>query len=390
MSPDQGIVKTRIERQLAEISRLGLWRDLSEIPEINLCSNDYLGLSRDAEVKSAVARAVVESKSIASTGSRLLSGHARVWEELEEEFAAFARTASALYFSSGYLANVGLITSLVTKEDMVFSDALNHASLIDGIRLSGAQKVIYPHCDMNRLEDLLRHHHSSGAARLIATESIFSMDGDRAPLRELADLAARYGAEIVVDEAHATGVEGGCGEGVTTAMGLEDRVLAIVHTCGKALASMGAFVCGGRSLKPYLLNRARTFIFSTAMPAYFAEQIRAALNRVQGMHTERTYLRQISNRLRDHLDNFGHSSSSSSQIVPLIMGRNKMASRLAWYLQEQGFGIRAIRPPTVPAGSARLRFSLTTRISVADVDRLADSINSYLSCKHEECVGAGN
>jgi 8-amino-7-oxononanoate synthase len=167
-------------------------------------------------------------------------------------------------------------------------------------------------------------------------------------------------------------------------------VLAIVHTCGKALASMGAFVCGGRSLKPYLLNRARTFIFSTAMPAYFAEQIRAALKRVQGMHTERTYLRQISNGLRDHLNNLGHYSSSSSQIVPLIVGRNKMASRLAWYLQEQGFGIRAIRPPTVPAGSARLRFSLTTRISVADVDRLADSINSYFSCKHEECVGAGH
>jgi 8-amino-7-oxononanoate synthase len=386
---NQGFLKARIERQLVEISGLGLWRELVENSGLNLCSNDYLGLSRDAEVKAAVAKAVAETNSIASTGSRLLSGHSQAWGELEEEFAAFAGTESALYFSSGYMANVGLITSLLTKEDMVFSDALNHASLIDGIRLSGAHKTIYPHCDMNVLEDLLRHHHSSGA-RLIVTESIFSMDGDRAPLREMAELATRYGAEIIVDDAHATGVEGSRGQGLTAAMGLEDQVLAVVHTCGKALASMGAFVCGSSSLKRYLLNRARTFIFSTAMPAYFAEQIRAALNRIQPMHAQRAYLQQISSRLRAHLNKFGIPASSSSQIVPLVVGQNETAARLASYLKERGFGTRAIRPPTVPAGSARLRFSLTTQISAADVDRLADSINSYFCCTHEEYVNAGS
>jgi 8-amino-7-oxononanoate synthase len=387
MSGDQGIINARIERQLTEISGSGLWRELVKISGLNFCSNDYLGLSQDAEIKAAAVRAVAESKSIASTGSRLLSGNARVWEQLEEEFAVFAGTASALYFSSGYLANVGLITSLLTKEDTVFSDALNHASLIDGIRLSGARKVIYPHCDMNVLEDLLLNHHSGGA-RLIVTESIFSMDGDRAPLCEMVDLAARYGAEIIVDEAHATGVEGSHGEGITAAMALENQVLAVVHTCGKALACMGAFVCGSTSLKQYLLNRARTFVFSTAMPAYFAEQICAALKRVQRMNAERAYLQQISSRFRAHLNKLGIPANSCSQIVPLIVGRNETASRLATYLEERGFGIRAIRPPTVPAGSARLRFSLTTQISEADVDRLADSINSYFSCKHEECVGA--
>jgi 8-amino-7-oxononanoate synthase len=372
-------VQARMLRELEELRRKTQFRELAEVSGINLYSNDYLGLASDPRLKLAVLEAVAQAPRVGSTGSRLLSGHAKIWEELEAEFAEFAGTSATLYFNSGYAANTGLLSAIVTKDDLVFSDHLNHASLIDGVRLSGARKVIYPHCDLDALEDGLKKQATSGR-KVIVTESIFSMDGDRAPLSEIVPLAERYGAEVIVDEAHATGTHGEAGRGVVAAMGLQNDVLAIIHTCGKALASMGAFVCGSLALKHYLINHARSFIFSTAMPPYFAGQVGTALRLAMAMDAERRHLARLSECLRRRLHDIQlDTRASSSQIVPLICGGNEAAAQLAEHLQAHGFAVRAIRPPTVPQGTARLRFSLTARITESDVDRLADAVAEHVS-----------
>src|ERR1700694_4484203 len=286
---------------LAELKGQSLLRDLSLVSGINFCSNDYLGLSGDPRLKQALLQAIGQCERIAATGSRLLSGHDAVWDETETLFAGFAGTEAALYFSSGFAANTGLLSAVLTPGDVVFSDALNHASLIDGIRLSRARKVIYPHCDLNFLERELRRSAEHSISRVIVTESIFSMDGDRAPLQEIFQLAQKYGAEVIVDEAHATGVCGPCGKGLLAELGLQEQALAILYTCGKALASMGAFVCGSQVLRRFLINHARSFIFSTAMPPYFAGQIKAALELAVSMDAERLHLVRLASGLRERL-----------------------------------------------------------------------------------------
>jgi len=362
----------RMQAELAALQGRAQLRTLETNTGINLCSNDYLGLTTDVRLKAAILDGVSSIRQMGATGSRLLSGNSREWEQLEEEFAQFAGTTDALYFSSGYLANIGLLSSLLEPDDWVFSDSLNHASIIDGIRLSRARKVIYPHRDLKAVEDgLARYAHEAGC-KLIITESVFSMDGDRAPLKELLLLARKYHAELVVDEAHATGVHGPQGRGLAAELGVADELLAIVHTCGKALASMGAFVCSGATLNRFLVNRARPFIFSTAMPPYFALQIRAALRITVGADSERARLRETSDRLRSLLQGAGfNTGTSSSQIVPVILGDNESALHFAAELKRSGFTARAIRPPTVSPGSSRLRLSLTSKITAENVDRLA-------------------
>jgi len=375
-------INARMLLRLEELRQKAQLRELAEVAGVNLYSNDYLGLAVDPRLKLAAIEAVAQASRTGSTGSRLLSGHAAVWDELEEEFSEFAGTPAALYFNSGYAANTGLLSAILTKDDVVFSDSLNHASLIDGVRQSGARKVIYPHCDLNALEVALKDtlNHTKSGHRVIVTESIFSMDGDRAPLLEMVALAKRYGAEVIVDEAHATGTQGKAGRGIVASLGLQDDVFAIVHTCGKALASMGAFVCGSKALKHYLINHARSFIFSTAMPPYFAGQVRAALRLAMGMDAEREHLAVLAERLREKLGRLSlDTRASSSQIVPLMCGENEAALQLAEHLQASGFGVRAIRPPTVPRGTSRLRFSLTARVTHAEVDRLVEAIAQHFS-----------
>jgi 8-amino-7-oxononanoate synthase len=346
---------------------------------VNLCSNDYLGLSDDPRLKQAVLEAVAGTEAVASTGSRLLSGNSREWEDIESEFADFAGTEGALYFGSGYAANIGLLSCLLKPGDTVFSDALNHASLIDGIRLSGAKKIIYPHRDLEFLGHALHDHANSSSPCVIVTESVFSMEGDIAPIAALLELARRYGAGLVIDEAHATGVRGPRGRGIAAELGLEREMLAIVHTCGKALASVGAFVCGGSALKDYLINRARTFIFSTAMPPYLAGQIHAALALARAAESERAHLQDIAAALREGLAIVGlNSGASTTHIVPLILGSNEIALHVARNLQRSGFTVKAIRPPTVPLGSARLRVSLTSKIKLCDVHRLVAAAHECL------------
>jgi 7-keto-8-aminopelargonate synthetase-like enzyme len=270
---------------------------------------------------------------------------------------------------------VGLLTALLRPEDIVFSDSANHASLIDGIRLAKCQRVIFPHLDLRFLEDKLRSHASAPGVRAIVVESIFSMEGDRAPLPDLYALATRYGAELIVDEAHATGVCGPRGSGCVADAGLSGRILATVHTCGKALGAAGAFVCGTEDLKRVLINRARTFIFSTGLPPYFASQVSTGMNLGREMDGERAHLAELGGFLRNQLRTSGFDTAASgSQIVPVILGSNAVAIQFAESLRSRGFGVRAIRPPTVPKGTARLRLSLTSKLSKETLSELVAAL----------------
>ena len=353
-------------------------RSLVEIQGVNFCSNDYLGLAEHPELREAVVRALGNGTRAGATGSRLLAGHTEAWRELEDEFAAFAGTEAALFFDNGYAANMGMLASLAGPDDVMYSDVLNHASLIDGMRLSGARKVIYPHLDLDVLEDRLREDAGAPWRRVIVTESVFSMNGDVAPLREMAALAEKYGAAMIVDEAHATGVHGPRGRGLVAEANILPQVLAILHTCGKALGSAGAFVCGSAVLKEHLINHARTFIYSTALPPYFVEQIRAALRLAAGMENERELLKKkAQGMIRTLRHERFDTAKSSSQIVPVILGTNEATLSAAAHLQKEGFAVRGIRPPTVPTGQARLRLSLTTKITDEELKRLVISLAEW-------------
>jgi 8-amino-7-oxononanoate synthase len=379
--------KDELKTGLRELEAKSGLRSVAEIRGVNLCSNDYLGLAENPALKEAVVEAVRDSTRVGGTGSRLLSGHAAIWNELEEEFARFAGTEAALYFGSGYAANLGVLTSLLKKEDVVFSDALNHASLIDGMRLSGARRIIYPHLDLNVLESELRKHEHERCRKLVVTESVFSMDGDVAPVTEIFTLADRYGAGVIVDEAHATGVHGPSGRGIAAASGCADFLVASVHPCGKALASAGAFVCGSAILREHLINHARTFVFSTAQPQYMAGQIRAALRLALAMDREREELHAQSKRFAAALRSQGwDTGNSTTQIVPAMIGGNEETLAAADFLQEGGFTVRAIRPPTVPRGAARLRFSLTARIPDDTLDRLENALNQWRDLAYRSAV----
>jgi len=368
-------ILAHLKADLAALEAQLQLRNLTHPAGIDLCSNDYLGLSADPRLRQAVVEALEHGAAIASTGSRLLSGNAPVWEDLEAEFAAFVGAESTLFFTSGYAANLGLLSALLGPDDVVFSDSSNHASLIDGIRLSHARKVIFPHLDLNFLEDHLERAVAVRGQKFIIIESLFSMEGDRAPLREIAALAARHGAEIIVDEAHATGVFGPQGRGLVAEAGLSGRVLASVHTCGKALASAGAFVACPKTLKLFLVNHARTFIFSTALPPYVAFQIRAAIGFAREADEQRTRLFSLAASLRARLSEAGLNTGwSDSPIVPVLLGSNELALAAASRLRAEGFAIRAIRPPTVPPGTARLRLSLYAGLSATDCERLSRAL----------------
>jgi 8-amino-7-oxononanoate synthase len=371
----------RILAELADLESKAQLRHLETPHGIDLNSNDYLGLSTDPRMKQAVLDAIEAAPRVASTGSRLLSGHDEAWTVLEKDFAHWVGAGAVLYFTSGYAANIGLLSAILRRDDVVFSDSANHASLIDGMRLTKSRRVVFPHLDLNALEGELRWSHSGSGARFIVVESIFSMDGDRAPLRELAALAWRYKAELIVDEAHATGVSGPGGRGCVAEAGLAGRVFATVHTCGKALAAAGAFVCGSEPLRRLLINRARTFIFGTAQPPYFASQVAAGMRLAATMEAERAQLADLSSFLKNELlQNGFETAGSDSHIVPVVLGSNDTALAFAANLQARGYCIRAIRPPTVPAGTARLRMSLTTNLTQP---MLADLVGALVQIRKE-------
>ena len=357
------------EQELDALDAQGQRRRLRLPQGIDLVSNDYLGLAGDARLIERM-RAALGRLGAGAGGSRLLRGHHGYFDATETRLAAFGGSETALLFSSGYMANLGLLSTIMTRDDLVLSDALNHASLIDGVRMSGARKHVYAHLDLNAVERVLRTLRPKRT--FIVTESVFSMDGDLAPLRELADLAEAHGALLIVDEAHATGLYGIRGSGRVEELGLRERVLATVHTGGKALGSGGAWVCGSRVLCDTLLNRARSFIFSTAPLPVLTAALDTALEIVQAEPDRRADVHRKADLLRVALRAGGvDCGASASPIVPVLVGRNDAAVDLQRRLLEAGFDARAIRPPTVPAGTARLRVTVRYPVSDEDLQRFA-------------------
>lgn len=325
---------------------------------VNFGSNDYLGLAGDPRLAAAATRASDES-GWGSGASPLVVGHARWHADLESALAQLEGTEAALLFTTGYAANIGAITALVGPGDVVFSDALNHASIVDGCRLSKAEIRIYPHGDARELARMMSDAHRF-RRRLIVTDGLFSMDGDFAPLTALAELADRYGCMLAVDEAHATGVFGGSGRGACEEFGVEERVDIHIGTLSKALGSIGGFVAGKQTLVDWLINKARLYIFSTALPPAAAAASLTALEIVRDEPERRDELRARAGELREGLQRAGWNiGPSASQIIPLVTGSAERTLALADALGKAGFIVPPIRPPSVPAGASRLRLSLS-------------------------------
>jgi 8-amino-7-oxononanoate synthase len=371
-------LERRVRKAIHELEAAGLRRTLKAPAGIDLSSNDYLGLATHPLVKQKMAEAVL-SDGCGSTGSRLLRGNRESFTRVERRFAEFKGAEAALYFGSGYAANVGVLSTFIERNDLVFSDEHNHASIIDGIRLSRAKRTKFPHCDVDRVAHLLREG-PSGVQKFLVTESLFSMDGDFAPLAEYAELCRETGTTLIVDEAHAVGIYGDRGSGYVEYTGTEDGVFLTVNTAGKALGVAGAFVSGPDWAIDFLIQQARTFIFSTAPPPPVAAALEASLNVVRDEPERRLQLLAKSALLRRILDDSGlNIPVSNSQIIPVILGDNQLATLAAEELQREGFDVRALRPPTVPAGTARLRVTVNAGLDEAILIRFALALKKVCS-----------
>lgn len=382
-----------VEQELAELRESDLERTLVEIqgppapevkiggkPHILLASNNYLGLATDPRVIAAAA-AALERYGAGAGASRLVSGHLPIHRELEERLAALEGTEGALVFGSGYLANVGAITSLVASWDVIYSDALNHASIVDGCRLSRAEVRVYPHRDHQHLESLLRADEGCFRRRLIVTDAVFSMDGDLAPLPELVELAERFGAILMVDEAHATGVLGARGAGAVEHFGLPGRVPVIMGTLSKALASVGGFIAGPRPLIRYLVNRARPLVFTTGLPASAAGAALAALDIVAAEPERRKRVLELAARLSVGLQVAGYQVlPTESAVVPLPIGEPRAALALSDALRRRGVFCPAIRPPTVGEGQSRLR---VVPMATHTDEQIARALQAFAEARRE-------
>jgi len=345
-------------------------------PLVDFSSNDYLGLA-DHPALIEGAKKAMEKWGAGARASRLMSGDLEIHHRLESAIAALKGKEAGLLFGSGYLANTGIIPALCGRNDVIYSDRLNHASIVDGVLLSRARFCRFRHNDMNHLEDLLKSHKSRYRKALIVVESVYSMDGDQAPVSELLELRGRYGAMLMIDEAHATGVFGAKGEGIISQAGAES-VDVILSTFGKALGGYGAFVAVSNRMKQFLLNRARTFIFSTALPPAVIGANLAAVKLLEEEPERRTRVCELASELRRALkEDLGFiNTPSESQIVPMMVGDSQGALSLAESLRDAGFFVKAIRPPTVPEGTARLRLSVTANHSLKDVRQLLEALSS--------------
>ena len=369
-------------------------RSLRYEPELlDFSSNDYLCLNRDGShselLNSLICETGVESNvTVGSTGSRLIRGHWPSFENAEEEFNRWARTPDSLLFQSGYNANVGALSALTGPGDLVFCDRLCHASLLDGIRLSGAQKIYFKHNDLNHLESLLATK-STRRRKWILSESVFSMDGDVPDLKGLLDLCRRYQATLYLDEAHALGFFGseespGAGLLASRRAELGDDVFdhAIISApLGKAPGVMGAFVAGDKLLKDYLINRARSFVFSTAQPPILAAMIGAIIRRFRNHEYDHRMasLRKNVSYIKSLIAELHLVSPSDSAIVPIVLGEMDKCLQVSEHLKNHGMDVRAIRPPTVPEGSSRLRITIHSCHSQSELDRLMELIQPFAS-----------
>jgi len=382
----------RLADQLFELGRRGLLRrrlvrESAQGPRILVegrellafCSNDYLGLANDPRVIEAVISAA-RRHGVGEGASHLLTGYSAVHRRLEEKLAEFAGTPRALFFSSGYQANIGTVCALVGAGDAVFSDSLNHASLIDGMRLSRAEVVRYPHRDTGFLGDALAR--SKASIKLVATDGVFSMDGDIAPLPEILDLCERHDAWLMVDDAHGFGVLGPEGRGVPAHFGLRSDRIVYMGTLGKAAGVSGAFVAASADVVETLVQRARSYIYTTASPALLAAAVETSLELVRKEAWRREHLQRLIGILKAHFKGADTLlAPSDTPIQPLIIGGNREALAASAALRERGILVPAIRPPTVPEGTARLRVSLSAGHRVEDVQELAGALR-------ETCAGA--
>jgi 8-amino-7-oxononanoate synthase len=377
-----------IDAELARLRDEGLFRELPAPlarqgpvvdqgggPLVNFASNDYLGLAADQRLVAAAIDAC-RASGAGRGASPLICGRSPQHAALEERLAQFEGAEAALVFPSGFAANAGIVPALVDRGDAIYADAKNHASLIDGCRLARATTHVYPHGDAEALERLLQAETSRGR-RLIVTDSLFSMDGDLAPLTKIGELAGRYGAMLLVDEAHATGVFGPHGRGVAEQCEVDGPGVIRMGTLSKALGAAGGFVSGSRSLIDWLANRARTYIFSTAQPAATCAAALAALDVVEREPHRRRELLETAERLRGELRRRGWNTlRSASQIIPLVVGSPTEAVRLSAELRSAGYWVPAIRPPSVPPGESLLRLCLMAAHTREMIDGLLDVLGS--------------
>ncbi|MGZ8161722.1 MAG: 8-amino-7-oxononanoate synthase [Methylobacter sp.] len=376
---------------LENIARQNLYRSrrVTESPQginlqldgrniLNFCSNDYLGMANHPEVVKAFKTAA-NQYGVGSGSAHLICGHSFAHHALEEELAAFTGRDRALLFSTGYMANMGVISSLVGRGDMVFEDRLNHASLLDGGLLSGARFKRYAHADIDNLSTGLE---KAAGNKLIVTDGVFSMDGDYAPLKKLSLAAKNHNAWLMVDDAHGLGVIGAHGGGILEYYGLkQDEVAVLMGTMGKGLGTFGAFVAGSELLIETLIQKARTYIYTTALPPAIAEATRASLKLVIGENWRRDKLEKLTARFRSGAQQLGlQLMASSSPIQPIVIGDSKRAVEISNVLLNAGFLISAVRPPTVPQGSARLRVTFSAMHEEQQIDRLLDALAESMTC----------
>ncbi len=374
--------------ELQQLANAGLRRSLKAVRQrragtvlldgeriADFASNDYLGLASDPRLGRAAA-AVLESEGTGAGAARLISGNHPVHEALERELATFKHCARALLFASGYMANLGAIPALVGKADVIYSDALNHASLVDGCRLSRATIRVFPHADLDALEQLLREDAGEFRRAMIVVEGVFSMDGDTFPLEALMPLARRYGAWTYVDDAHGTGVLGATGRGAIEQCNILGQPDVVVGTLGKALGTTGAYVAGSDRLIEFLLNRARSFVFTTGTPPSMAAATLEALRISDTEPWRREAVRERAARLRQRLLQGGHAVSGAhdGHIIPVIIGDPVRTMQIAADMRRRGFLIGGVRPPTVAAGTSRLRISVSALHPRELIDALAANL----------------
>jgi len=344
---------------------------------VNFCSNDYLGLAGHPDIAAAL-KAGVDQYGTGSGASHLISGHSTAHQHLEEQLAAFTGRPRALLFSTGYMANLGVINALVNRHDLVLEDQLNHASLLDGGHLSRADYKRYKHNNMQQLDYLLEQ--STASRKLIVTDGVFSMDGDLAPLQEMSTVAAQHSGWLMVDDAHGVGVLGATGAGIVEQQGLTvEQVPILMGTLGKSFGTFGAFVAGSEALIETLIQFARTYIYTTALPPAIAAASSASLQLVRREHWRREHLQQLIQRFRDGAQQLGlQLMDSQTPIQPLLINNDQLVMEVNQQLRSRGFMVGAIRPPTVPAGSGRLRITLSASHSNQQIDQLLDALQVCL------------
>lgn len=395
-------MKSSFEEILDQLERSGRLRKLHPLVEregcrigwkgrtmLNLTSNDYLGIAGSKMIQQCFYRDmehgnILEKYGLGAASSRLLSGDCQQLHEFEKALVEAYRLPAALFFNSGYHANIGILPALLDKRDLIVSDKLNHASIHDGMRLCHADHRRYRHCDYDHLESLLVKHRHNYERTVIVSESVFSMDGDVADLCELSRIKEKYDCLLYVDEAHAIGLYGKRGLGKAEEQGVLQEVDLLVGPLGKAFASIGSFVMCSDEIRGYLINHSRSLIFTTALPPVIASWNLFVFNLILGMEKERHYLQTLSDRLRQSLVSRGLQTDGTTNIVPVLIGDNNRTVAAAAKMQELGYLIFPVRPPTVPEGTSRFRMSITADMQWADLEHLADDIAGCLDALQEQ------